>query len=276
MSIRNFLTSKTFFKHLAYAIGISLVTVFIILTSLKLYTRHGESIVVPDLTGFTEFEFERLLEKSDLEYSITDSTFIEGMVAGSVVDQVPDAGHRVKRHRTLFLTINAIAPEQVIVPRLTDISLRQSLSQLESAGLIPGDITYKPSEYRNLVLEANIGGQVLEEGETVAKGSKIDLIVGSGEEMDLVFLPNLTGLTLQTARLIVAESMLTMGAIIYDNTVISHYDSLNARVWRQHPDFRSVLNINAGSSIDLWVSMDENKYIQEIEEENKPQNDLEF
>ena len=244
MSIRNFLSSKTFIKHLAFSIGISLVAVFLILTSLKLYTRHGEAIVVPDLTGLTEYEFERLLKKSDLEYSITDSTFIEGMVAGSVVDQVPDAGHRVKRHRTLFLTINAIAPEQVVIPRLTDISLRQSLSQLESAGLIPGNITYKPSEYKNLVLEANIGGRVLGEGQTVAKGSKIDLIVGSGEEMELVFLPNLTGLTLQTAQLIVAESMLTIGAIIYDNTVVSRYDSLNARVWRQHPDYRSVLNVH--------------------------------
>jgi eukaryotic-like serine/threonine-protein kinase len=276
MNIRNFLTSKTFFKHLASAIGISLVGVFFVLTSLKLYTRHGESIVVPDLTGLTEFEFERLLEKSDLEYSITDSTYIEGMVAGSVVDQVPDAGHKVKRHRTLFLTINAIAPEQVIVPRLTDISLRQSLSQLESAGLLPGDITYKPSEYRNLILQATIGGRDLQAGETVPKGSKIDLIVGSGESMDLVFLPNLTGLTLQTARLIVAESMLTMGAIIYDNTVISHYDSLNARVWRQHPDYRSVLNVNTGSSVDLWVSMDENKFIQDIDNEIEPQEELDF
>lgn len=276
MSIRNFLTSKTFFKHLASAIGISLVAVFLILISLKLYTRHGEAIVVPDLTGLTEYEFERLLRKSDLEYSITDSTYIEGMVAGSVVDQVPDAGHRVKRHRTLFLTINAIAPEQVKVPRLTDISLRQSLSQLESAGLIPGNITYKPSEYRNLVLEATIGGRDLQEGETVAKGSKIDLIVGSGEEMELVFLPNLTGLTLQTAQLIVAESMLTIGAIIYDNTVVSRYDSLNARVWRQHPDYRSVLNVNAGSSVDLWISMDDNKINQVNEEETEPQEELDF
>ena len=276
MSIRNFLTSKTFFKHLASAIVISLVVVFLILTSLKLYTRHGESIVVPDLTGLTKFEFARILHKSDLEYSITDSTYIEGMAAGSVVDQVPDAGHRVKRHRTMFLTINAIAPEQVIVPRLTDISLRQSLSQLETAGLLPGEITYKPSEFRNLVLQATKNGRDLREGDTVAKGSKIDLIVGSGEEMSLVFLPNLTGLTLQTARLIVAESMLTIGAIIYDDTVISHYDSLNARVWRQLPDYRSILNVNAGSSVDLWVSMDENRFILEMEEENEPEDNPGF
>jgi hypothetical protein len=276
MSLRNFLTSKTFFKHLASAIGISLVAFYLILTSLKLYTRHGESITVPDLTGLTRVEFERIIKTSDLKYNITDSTYIEGMVAGSVVDQVPDAGHKVKRHRTLFLTINTIAPEQVVIPRLTDISLRHSLSQLETAGLLPGDITYKPSEFRNLVLQATIGGRDLREGESVAKGSKIDLIVGSGEEMGLVFLPNVTGLTLQTALHIVSESMLTKGAIIYDNTVISHSDSLNARVWRQHPDYRTVLNVNAGSSVDLWVSMDQNKYIHDIEDENEPQEELDF
>lgn len=276
MGIRNFLTSKTFFKHFFLAVGISLFAIFLVLTSLKLYTRHGESVEVPDLTGFTEPEFARFIEQLHLEYIISDSTYIEDMIAGSVVDQVPDPGHRVKRNRTIFLTINAIAPEQVVVPRLTDISLRQSLSQLESAGLLPGDITYKPSEYRNLVLEATYGGREIMEGETVAKGSKINLIVGSGEEMGLVFLPNLTGLTLQTALHIVSESMLTAGAIIYDNTVITHSDSLNARVWRQHPDFRSVLNVNTGSTIDLWVSMDENKFIHDLEEENQDQEDLDF
>lgn len=268
MGIRNFLTSRTFLKHLILATGISLSAILLVLLSLKLYTRHGESITVPDLYGYTEYEFREILEKLDLKYTITDSTYIENVTAGGVIDQVPEPGHGVKVNRTIFLTINAIAPEQVTIPRLTDISLRQSLAQLESAGLLPGEVTYKPSEFRNLVLQAMVNSKEVFEGETVAKGTKVDLIVGSGQDMDLVYLPVLNGLTLETARQIIAESMLSVGAVIYDNTVISHYDSLNARIWKQHPDYRNIMQVNIGSSVDIWVSMDENKFIEDIEEDN--------
>ncbi len=268
MGIRNFLTSRTFLKHLILATAISLAAIFLVLMSLKLYTRHGESILVPDLYGYTENEFQEILEKLDLKYVITDSTYLEHVIAGGVIDQVPEPGHGVKVNRTLFLTINAIAPEQVIIPRLTDISLRQSLAQLESAGLLPGEVTYKPSEFRNLVLLAMVNNVEVFEGETVAKGSRIDLIVGSGQETELVYLPVLNGLTLETARQIIAESTLGIGAVIYDNTVISRYDSLNARVWKQQPDYKTISQVNIGSSIDIWVSMDENKFIENIQEEN--------
>ncbi len=276
MSIRNFLTSKIFFRHFALAVGITSFAVFLILNSLKLYTRHGESIPVPDLKGLTEYEFSRILDQQHLKYIITDSTYVEEMVAGGVVDQVPDAGLRVKRNRKLFLTINAIAPEQIAIPPLTDISLRQSLAQIESAGLIPGDITYKPSEFRNLVLQATIGGREVVTGEMVAKGTRVDLVVGSGEEMELVFLPNVTGLTLQDARQIIAHSILSLGAVIYDNTIFSRTDSMLARVWRQHPDYRSVLNVHAGTSIDLWVTTDESKFIENNPENKETEEDLDF
>jgi eukaryotic-like serine/threonine-protein kinase len=268
MGIRNFLTSSTFLKHLILAIGISLAAIFLILLSLKIYTRHGESITVPNLYGYTENEFREILEKLDLKYLITDSIYIEDVTAGGVIDQVPEPGHGVKVSRTLFLTINAIAPEQVTIPRLTDISLRQSLAQLESAGLLSGEVTYKPSAFRNLVLLATVNSKEVFEGETVAKGTRIDLIVGSGQDMELVYLPVLNGLTLETARQIIAESMLSVGAVIYDNTVISRYDSLNARIWKQQPDYRNIMQVNIGSSVDIWVSMDENKFIEDIEEEN--------
>jgi hypothetical protein len=258
MSIRNFLTSKTLLKHLLLAAVVSLVAVYLVLTSLKLYSRHGEVIEVPNLYGLTESEFIRILDRLDLKYEIADSAYVEEVVAGGVIDQVPDAGHKVKSNRTLFLTLNAIAPEQVALPRLTDISLRQSLSQLETVGLIPGDIIYKPSEFRNLVLEARVGGREVFTGEMIAKGTRVDLTVGSGDGSEMVSLPDLTGLTLGTARAILSESMLTTGAIIYDNTVISRYDSLNAVIWRQHPNIRQLSNIPAGSSVDIWVTTDQN------------------
>lgn len=270
MSVRSFLISRTFLRHFALALGITLAGIFLVLTSLKFYTLHGESVTVPNLYGLTETEFLEILDDAKLEYIISDSTYVDEVVAGGVIDQVPDPGQKVKKGRTLFLTLNSVSPEMVSIPPLTDISLRQSLSQIESAGLLPGDIIYKPSEFRNLVLSAQVGGMNVLSGEMVPRGTKIDLVVGSGQEAGMVYLPDLTGLPLLTARQVLAENMLSVGAVVYDNTIVSRYDSLNARIWKQQPDARSVFQINLGSSVDIWVSMDENKLLitSEPEEEN--------
>lgn len=260
MNIKRFLTSRTFLKHLSLSIGITLAAILFILTILKFYTRHGESYPVPDLYGLTEDEFSRVLQKSGLRYEITDSTYMEEVVAGGVIDQVPEAGHQVKHNRIIFLTINSVAPEQVPVPRLTDISLRQSLSQLETSGLLPGEITYRPSEFHNLVLQATINGTEAKAGEFVSRGTRVDLVVGTGDNQEAVYLPDVKGLTLQMARQILSESMLNVGAVIYDASVVNRYDSINARVWRQHPDITVTSLVNTGSSIDLWVSLDESRF----------------
>jgi eukaryotic-like serine/threonine-protein kinase len=269
MHVRNFLSSKAFLKHFTLALGITLAVIFLVLTSLKVYTLHGKSVQVPDLYGLTENEFAEILDDANLEYVISDSTYINEVAAGGVIDQVPEPGQKVKKGRKLFLTLNAVSPEMVPVPPLTDISLRQSLSQIESAGLLPGDITYQPSEFRNLVLAAQIGGRKIITGEMVPKGTKIDLIIGSGQESGMIYLPDLTGLPLLTARQVLAENLLSVGAVVYDNSIVTRNDSLNARVWRQQPDASSVFEVNIGSSVDIWVSMDENKLIESSEEEEE-------
>ena len=275
MSIKRFLTSRLFFKHLILSIVISLAGVLFILTILKFYTLHGESSPVPDLYGLTEDEFSRLLQKSGMRYEIIDSTYMEEVVAGGVIDQVPDAGHNVKHNRVIFLTINAVAPEQIAIPRLTDISLRQSLSQLETSGLLPGAITYKPSEFHNLVLQATINGKEIRAGDFVSKGTRVDLVVGTGDNQQAVNLPDVKGLTLEMARQIISESMLNVGAVIYDVSVVNRYDSLNARVWRQHPDVSISSLVNTGSSIDLWVSLDESRFIGNNRDDNEENNQTE-
>jgi len=276
MSIKRFLTSRLFFKHLILSIVISLAGVLFILTILKFYTQHGESSPVPDLYGLTENEFSRVLHKSGMRYEIIDSTYMEEVVAGGVIDQVPEAGHHVKQNRVIFLTINAVAPEQVPVPRLTDISLRQSLSQLEASGLLPGEITYKPSEFHNLVLQATINGREIRAGESVSRGTRVDLTVGTGDNQQAVYLPDVKGLTLEMARQIISESMLNVGAVIYDISVVNRYDSLNARVWRQHPDVSVSSLVNTGSSIDLWVSLDESRFIGNSLNDNEEPNQTEL
>ncbi|HAX95242.1 MAG TPA: hypothetical protein DCY35_01765 [Prolixibacteraceae bacterium] len=267
MSLKRFLTSRLFFRHLALAVAITAAILLIVLLALKFYTRHGESLPVPDLLGMTEEQFSVVLDKSNLEYVIVDSTYKEEVIAGGAIDQVPDAGMHVKRNRKVFITINAVAPELVSVPPLTDISMRQSLSQLESVGLLPGSITFKPSEFHNLVLEAKFNGSRVSTGELLPKGSMIDLVVGTGDSRGSVRLPNLRGLTLDLARTVLVDSLLSVGAVIYDESVITKIDTLQARIWKQHPSRSESSYISIGASVDIWLTTDESRISEEYPED---------
>jgi ribosomal protein L28 len=61
--------------------------------------------------------------------------------------------------------------------------------------------------------------------------------------------------------------MLNMGVLIYDETIISKEDSLNARVWKQNPNPKVTGYVNLGSSVDIWITVDALK----IEETAEPE-----
>jgi beta-lactam-binding protein with PASTA domain len=259
MSLKDFLTSKVFLKHFLASIGLTLGVVIFALLILRFYTRHGEAYPVPNVYGLSEDEFSRVLDKADLKYKVVDSTYNNQIKAGGVVDQVPEAGHKVKRNRVIYLTLNASGPEIVNLPRLTDISYRQAVVQLETAGLLPGKISYEPSEYQNLVLEARLEGKEIKEGDIVTKGTMIDLVLGSGTSGGSATLPDLRGLSLAEGRAALSNATLNLGTLFYDETVITGSDSLTAIITRQHPSPEFSYQTAVGSNVDIWLSTDPGK-----------------
>jgi eukaryotic-like serine/threonine-protein kinase len=259
MSLKQFLTSRIFLKHFLLSLAITLGLILFILLVLRIYTRHGQALPVPDVSGMTEEKFAEILDDAHLKYKVIDSTYNPEIVPGAVVDQIPDAGHKVKRGRMVYLTINTKAPEQVAIPKLTDISYRHAVAQLESAGLLPGKIIYEPSEYQNLVLKARLDGRNVSEGEKVAKGTIIDLVLGSGENGGTSILPDLRGMTLSEAVIVLTNSSLNIGTVFYDATVVTHNDSTEAFVIRQHPSPDFSFQTTTGAEVDVWLSLDKTK-----------------
>ncbi len=259
MSLKQFLKSKVFLKQFLLSVAITLGMILFVLLSLRIYTHHGQAFAVPDVFGMTEAEFEEVLDDAHLKYQVIDSTYNPEIKPGSVVDQIPDAGHKVKKNRMIYLTINTKAPAKVAVPHLADISYRQAVVQLEEAGLLPGKIIYQPSEFQNLVLKAQLAGKDISEGEMVPKGTIIDLVLGSGEGNGTVILPDLRGMTLSEAENMLTSNSFNLGTVFYDETVISRSDSLSAFIIRQHPNPDFSFQAQAGTSVDVWLSTDKAK-----------------
>lgn len=262
MSLKNFITSRVFLKHLILAFLLVLIIVVFTLRQLKSYTRHGESFPVPNFTGLTINEIENISEQNDLKYEIIDSTHFNGAKPGVVVEQVPEAGSRVKRNRIVFLTINSTVPEKVTLPKLTDISFRQAQALIENCGITLGNISYQPSEYNNLVLKVQQNSRGLLTGDIILKGSSVDLIIGSSSGSQDAPLPNLTGLTYREAENLLKTNLLNTGVLIYDESIITSEDTLAALIWKQYPNFQNTRIVSLGTSVDLWFTLDSLKIQQ--------------
>ena len=257
MSRWNILLDKTLWKHLGIISGVAILLLLAIFMSLRIYTLHGKSEPLPDLTGLTESQLQEVLQNRHLRYVIIDSVHFAHMPKGVVVEQEPGPGTNVKRNRRIFLTINSWFDEQVAMPNLVDYSIRSAKVILESSGLNLGNLIYVPSEYTNLVLDQQVRGVTIAPGTLINKGSSVNLLVGSGLSSETTFVPNLIGLKLRAAQHVTQGAFLNIRSTIYDSTVISLSDTLNSFVWRQSPTAHPGAVLNLGSSIDVWLTMDE-------------------
>lgn len=259
MDVLKFLISRQMLKYYLIAAIAIIILVSGTFIWLKIYTRHGQRISVPDLSGLTEEEVKTIIEVKELRYEIVDSIFYRELPRGTVARQNPEPGSRVKQNRRIYLTMNAVNPEKVTMPRVTGVSLRQSRAILENYGLILGKISYKPDIAVNVVLEQNFNDTVAEPGMLIPKGSEIDLVLGNGLSNETTQVPNLTGFNLFIAKKFLADRYLNIGAVIYDNTIQKEEDSVSAVIWRQKPSFEEGNQMQLGANVDIWLTVDSTK-----------------
>jgi beta-lactam-binding protein with PASTA domain len=212
-------------------------------------THHGETITVPKLAGMTTEELEDFLSDRDLRYEVSDCTFVAGVQPLTVISQYPREGAKVKQGRKIYVTITTATAPQVRMPKLTDLSYRSAEVTLRNYGLVLGTLTYRNDLAENAVLEQLYQGKKIEPGTLIAKGSKIDLVVGDGLGNTELDVPDVTGKSLDEAQLIIKGSDLQVGTIIYEAS-----GAAPGTVIRQRPVAGQGEKIRVGDVIDLWIS----------------------
>lgn len=256
MTLLKFITSKTFLKHLLYAFGGLAILLILTFLILRVYTHHGKELSVPDFKGLTLEEVNLKAKRSKLRIEVIDSVFNNNRPKGTVIEQNPKFGSKVKKNRRIFLIVNAFNPEKVKMPNIVGVSHRQAEAVLKNAGLEIGRLIHIPDIAVNNVLKQKFEGEEIKEGTLIPKGSKVDLVLGMGLSNQKTQVPNLDHKTLENAKNRILRSALNTGAIIYDESIINGADTLNAKVWRQYPSYKENKTIRLGSTIDLWLTVD--------------------
>ena len=92
-------------------------------------------------------EAEKMFRNQSLNFVVSDSTYVEDLPAGSIVDYTPSAGQKVKEGRTIYLTINTLdIPLQVIPDVADNSSVRQAEARLLASGFKLDEVQYVPGE----------------------------------------------------------------------------------------------------------------------------------
>ncbi len=249
-----FLLSRIFWKNVLIAISITVGLVILVQISLYFYTGHGKKIKVPDFTGMSLQQVNRLCAENNIKWVIQDSTYFEESPRGAVLDQYPEPGAGIKKNRKIFLITNCWFPQIIKMPKAFDMPYRQAERVLASAGLRIANIEYIPHFAPTYVLGQKFDGRAISEGSNIAKGSGITLVVGMGLSNELAPVPSLLNISRETARILAMNSYFNLGAVKYDSTVTNARDSMQAKVFRQFPDVKTQSKL--GTSIDIWLTID--------------------
>lgn len=244
-----YLRTDVFRKNLIRALVGILAFVLIVFFSLQFYTRHNETYPVPELKGLNVDEAIRLLKSQDFEYEL-DSIYQVDAEPGLVIDQDPQASTKVKKNRTLYLTIITRSAPEVAFPELIDKTLIESKALLNSYGLKLGDTIYRSDIAKDVVLNTLFAGQPIQAGRVIPKGSRIDLVLGNGLGGSEVEVPDLFGLTVFEVKFALQGASLKLGEVHYQGVIT---DSTTAKVISQVPQAGPGL-VSAGTPIDIFVS----------------------
>ncbi len=251
-----YFTSRVFWLNFLLAMGLLALIMYGLFGYLNSYTRHGQSITLPDLRGTLLDDAKQEMKDTKLELYILDSLYFPEKEPFAILEQDPPPLSRVKENRKVYVTVNASVPPPVAVPDVweKDKSFAQRL--LRARGLkVNKKIEYKPDPATNTVLQVKYKGEPLQRPEKdkptkVPKGSELTLVVAEGSTTSMT-VPKFTCRTVDEARYQLETYNLQLGTIVADETVT---DESSAYIYRQSPDYSRGDIIRMGEAVDVWIT----------------------
>ncbi|MCB0760258.1 MAG: PASTA domain-containing protein [Flavobacteriales bacterium] len=261
MKLLKFIASKVFWKNVLWAILFVIVALFLGWFGLKSYTGHNEFVVVPDVTGMSIVEASQQLDEMELSYLLIDSVWAVEAAPGTILKQEPRPETEVKAGRSIYLTTYRFSPEAVKLSIPEGMNYKIAMIKLRNKG-IAVDTVFTPNVLlHDCVIQVKKEGKKLDLDAMVKPGDRVTLVVGRrGKEK--VMVPGLYGLTLDSAKKVLARANLSLGQPFFTPEVSTSTDSSSARVYMQEPKPSAEPSARVGSNVDVFLSL--NKSAREV------------
>ena len=159
---------------------------------------------VPRVTGTQLIKARQILERAGFE---VDETRVQSEAAlDRVLEQDPNAGEEAEKGSTILLEVSG-GPGTVRVPSLAGLRPKQVVTRLEKR-----DLTAELEKRSSDTVQSGLAiRSVPGAGEVVERGEQIKVFISSGPE--LVAVPNVVGLSRESAEVRLGDAGLTPGQI---------------------------------------------------------------
>lgn len=145
------------------------------------YTKHGESVEVPEVKGMIINDAEYALDELDLVAVVVDSAYVRKQPAGIVLEQKPAPGSKVKTGREIYLTINQKQTPTNTIPDIAgNCSRREAEARLRALGFKIGPMEFVPGD-PDWVIALKVNGREVYTGERVPSDAPVVLVIGNSE-----------------------------------------------------------------------------------------------
>lgn len=257
-----FLRDKKFYINLLIILALGVVLLWLTFKLLDKYTRHDKVYTMPDFVGQDFREVEHEFSK-DFNFILIDSVYPKGQQPGSIYQQDPLPGSKIKKGRNVYAIIVAVTPEKTTMPNVKNLSLREAIGKLESSGLDIERLEYQDYSYKNNIIDQYYNGSPIKEGTELVKGSKIVLKVGIGQDKTKITVPNLIGKPASETKRLLNLAGMNLGKEVFENN-----DSIQYMCVRRMSPGPSSGAVNAGTTIDVWYhsskTLDFKKQMKEL------------
>ena len=242
----HFLKEKKFYLNLLIIVLLSIVLLWLTFKLLNSYTRHDKVYTMPDFVG-QDFKQVKHEHSRDFNFILIDSVYPKGQQPGSIYQQDPLPGSKIKRGRNVYAIIVAVTPEKTTMPNVKGISLREAIGRLESSGLDVDHLEYVTYDYKNNVIDQYYLGAPIAQGTELVKGSKIMLRVGIGSDKSNVKVPNLIGKSADETKKLLNLAGLNIGVETHEDN-----DSIQYLCVRKMSPGPSSGAVKPGTYVDVW------------------------
>ena len=209
---------------------------------MPLVVGRGRETTVPDVVGLDRFAAESLLKRAGLRLGDVRDVFDPGVPTDRVISQHPAADDRVKLGRSVMLEVSKGAG-RVMVPHAEGLSVARATALLADAGLVVDGVESLRTPSLPL-------GQVVATrppaGSEANQGDHILIQVSS--RTGSFPMPNLLGVSLETAQGIVLSQGLILGEVKRAPS-----DEPSGAVLVQYPEDGST--VRAGDTVHLIVAV---------------------
>jgi len=164
---------------------------------------------VPNLIGRNEEEAKKIVEDLGLLFEVSNREFSSEYDEGEVVEQSVEEGTKLKENYPVKVIVSK-GTKEIIVPNLVGKYAIEAGIILAESGLDEGRITEENSDD---YAAGQITSQYPSADTPADENDQVDYVVSTGPKIKYAKMPNLAGLELETAKLLIVQNNLGVGEI---------------------------------------------------------------